>query len=260
MYLKEPPLYFISDAHLGLHINGCDAREEHLIEFLHKTILPGCSLFIVGDLFDFWIEYRRAIRPEYFNVLCELKNLVKNGVEIHYLAGNHDFALGSFLENTIGIHIHTDHYTTQLQGKNIHLFHGDGLIKGDVGYRFLKKILRNPFNQKIYRFLHPDIGVPLGSFCSGSSRKVTSKFITENILQEYRNQAHKYLDNGDDIVVFGHTHRAEIRHWDNKTYCNTGEWIHEYTFAKLEDGIMSLWRYIPGEKPVEIAEILQNTH
>jgi UDP-2,3-diacylglucosamine hydrolase len=244
--------YFISDAHLGLPINGCDEREDNLISFLETTLKPGCNLFIVGDLFDFWIEYNQAIRPDYFNILCILKQLVKTGVTIHYLAGNHDFALGSFLEKNVGTIIHEKHYITELQGKRVHLYHGDGLIKKDAGYRILKKILRNPVNQKIYKIIHPDIGVPLGSFCSGSSRKVTSNFITENVLEEYREHARKFLNKGDDIVIFGHTHRPEIFHWNEKTYCNTGEWIHDYTYAKLENGKMSLWRYIQGGNTQEI--------
>jgi len=252
MDTRQKPLYFISDAHLGLSIKGCDQREAHLIEFLRCIAATGQGLFILGDLFDFWIEYRRAIRPDYFSVLCELARLVEKGIPIHYLAGNHDFALGPFLEKTVGIQTHDAHYTATLQGKKVYLYHGDGLIRRDVGYRILKKILRNPFNQKLYKFLHPDIGVPLGSLCSGSSRKVTSHFITEDVLQEYRDHARRYLNAGNDIVMFGHTHRPEIRHWDGKTFCNTGEWIKQYTYAKLENGVLSLWRYIPGQNPQEI--------
>jgi UDP-2,3-diacylglucosamine hydrolase len=244
-------VYFISDAHLGLPISDCAERERHLIAFLREIAADGKILFIVGDLFDFWIEYNTAIRPEYFPVLHELRKLVESGVEIHYLAGNHDFILGSFLEKTIGIHTHSGHYTTVLQEKKIHLFHGDGLIKRDTGYRILKRILRNPINQRLFKILHPNIGIPLGSFCSGSSRKVTSKFITESVLEEYRNHAREYLQK-TDIVVFAHTHRPEIRHCNGKTYCNSGEWIRKYTFAKLENGRMTLWNYFPGGAVEEI--------
>jgi len=251
---SDAPVYFISDSHLGLLIRDGVEREKNLISFLREIAANGKALFIVGDLFDFWIEYKSAIRPEYFPVLHELRKLAESGVEIHYMAGNHDFLLGPFLEKKIGIIIHLDHFTTVLQSKKIHLFHGDGLIKRDVGYRILKKILRNPFNQRFFKFLHPDIGVPLGSFCSGSSRKVTSKFITEGILEEYRNHAREYLRSGDDIVIFAHTHRPEIKHYNGKTYCNSGEWIRKYTFAKLESGAMTLWQYFPGGEIQEIPE------
>jgi UDP-2,3-diacylglucosamine hydrolase len=208
----------------------------------------------VGDLFDFWIEYRSAIRPEYFPVLHELRKIIENGGEVHYLAGNHDFMLGSFLEKTIGVRLYPGHVSAVLQGRKIRLFHGDGLIKRDVGYRIMKKILRNPVNQKLFKLLHPDLGVPLGSFCSGSSRKMTSKFVTEDILEEYREHARRSLGEGSDIVIFAHTHRPEIRHYEGKTYCNTGEWLRQYTFAKLEGGALSLWRYFPGGKLQEITD------
>ena len=251
---EESPVYFVSDAHLGRKIAGCDDREKHLLSFLETISSKGNRLFIVGDLFDFWIEYRFAIRPDYFKVLYVLRNLVIDGVEIHYLAGNHDFALGPFLEETVGLQIHLDHFETVLQGKKVYLFHGDGLIKSDVGYRALRRVLRNPLNQRIYKLIHPDIGVPLGSFFSGSSRKLTSGWLNERILEEYRACAKEYLAEGNDIVVFAHTHVPEIIQWEGKTFCNSGEWIEKYNFAKLEKGVMSLWRFFPDKPPQQILD------
>jgi UDP-2,3-diacylglucosamine hydrolase len=248
---NELPVYFISDAHLGVSIAGNTDREEHLLAFLRSIAPKAGALYIVGDLFDFWIEYKHAIRPDYFPLLHELRSLVEQGVEVHYLAGNHDFALGSFLTDTIGLHIHPNTCEPIIQGKKLHIYHGDGLIRMDVGYRILKKILRNPFNQKLYKLLHPGIGVPLGSLCSGSSRKVTSKRRHEAFLEEYRRCARKQLHNDTDIVVYGHTHCPEIHYWGNKTYCNTGEWIHIFTYAVLEHGRMRLWQYFPGKNPQE---------
>jgi len=248
------PILFISDAHLGRHIPGCDDREKHLLTFLDRIASRAEKVFIVGDLFDFWIEYRYAIRPDYFKVLYELRKLVCGGVEIHYLAGNHDFALGPFIGEIIGLKTHLDHLDTTIQGKRLHLFHGDGLIKADIGYRALRRVLRNPLNQKLYKLLHPNIGVPLGSFCSGSSRKMTSRWISEGVLEEYRQRAREYFASGNDIVVFGHTHRPEIRRWGDKVFCNPGEWIRRYTYAKLENGEMSLWEYFPDKPPQRITE------
>jgi len=247
------PAYFISDAHLGVRISGNTDREQHLLAFLRSIAPKAGALYIVGDLFDFWIEYKYAIRPDYFPLLHELRSLVEQGVEVHYLAGNHDFALGPFLTDVIGLHIHPDRYEPVIQGKKLHIFHGDGLIKMDVGYRILKKILRNSVNQKLYRLLPPGIGVPLGSLCSGSSRKITSKRRHEAFLEEYRVCARKQLLTDTDIVVYGHTHCPEIYHWGNKTYCNSGEWIHIFTYAVLENGRMSLWQYRPGQNPQEFA-------
>jgi UDP-2,3-diacylglucosamine hydrolase len=243
--------YFVSDAHLGVRINGYDARQERLFAFFDAITSNAGALYIVGDLFDFWIEYKHGIRPDYFLVVSRLRRLVESGVKVHYLAGNHDFALGPFLRDIVGVHIHPEHFETVIQGKKVHLYHGDGLVKNDVGYRLLKKVLRNPFNQKLYKLLHPDIGVPLASFFSGNSRKMLANWLTEEKLEEYRQNARRLLESSD-IVVFGHTHRPEILRYGTKTYVNTGEWIRKYTFAKMENGTIGLWEWFADRPAQEI--------
>jgi UDP-2,3-diacylglucosamine hydrolase len=241
--------YFVSDAHLGINMPGHDNRQADLLSFFDAISADAAELFIIGDLFDFWIEYRHAIRPEYFVVVSRLRRLVESGTKVHYLAGNHDFALGPFLRDTVGLHIHQEHFETVIQGKKAHLYHGDGLVKKDVGYRILKKILRNPFNQKLYKLLHPNIGVPLALFFSGNSRTMLSNWLTEEKLEEYRQNAKRYLE-ANDIVIFGHTHRPEIKKYGDKTYVNTGEWIRKYTYAKMENGEISLWQWF-ADRPAE---------
>jgi UDP-2,3-diacylglucosamine hydrolase len=244
--------YFVSDAHLGISIRGHDDRQQRLFSFFDSITESAESLYIVGDLFDFWIEYRCAIRPDYYSVVARLGRLVESGVEIHYLAGNHDFALGPFLRERVGVHVHQEHLETIIQGKKVHLYHGDGLVKKDVGYRILKRILRNPVNQRLYKLLHPDIGVPLGTFFSGNSRKMLANWLTEEKLEEYRQHARRLLETSD-IVIFGHTHKPEIRKYGDKTYVNTGEWIRKYTFAKMEKGEIRLWEWFEDKPAEEIA-------
>ena len=149
--------YFVSDAHLGINMPGHNDREARLLSFFDEIAASAETLYIVGDLFDFWIEYKYSIRPDYFHVVNRLRLLVENGTQVHYLAGNHDFALGPFLGETLGLLIHPDHFETVIQGKRVHLFHGDGLFKRDVGYRFLRRILRNQTFQKMYKILHPEL-------------------------------------------------------------------------------------------------------
>ncbi|HUI91579.1 MAG TPA: UDP-2,3-diacylglucosamine diphosphatase [Chitinivibrionales bacterium] len=245
--------YFVSDAHLGISLSGHDGRQAHLLSFFDSFLADADALYIVGDLFDFWIEYRCAVRPDYFPVVCKLFSLVKSGVRVHYLAGNHDFALGPFLTDVVGVAIHHDHFETQIQGKKVHLYHGDGIVKADKGYRVLKKILRNPFNQRLYKLLHPDIGVPLASFFSGSSRKILADWITEEKREEYRQNARRLLETSD-IVIFGHTHKPEIKKFGDKVYVNTGEWIRRYTYAKMENGEIKLFEWFPEKRAVEIKE------
>ncbi len=244
--------YFIADAHLGIQLNGYDNREKDLISFLHEIRDSASYLFIVGDLFDFWIEYKHAIRPEYFSILHEFKLLRDSGISIYYLAGNHDFALGPFLEHEIGMKTFSNHLDISVQGKNIHLVHGDGIIKSDVGYRFWRTMLRNPLNQKIYKLLHPNIGVPIASTLSKWSRSFALKKCSEEIRRKYMKEAIKYLDKGSDIIIMGHTHYPELYNINTKFYCNVGEWIRKYSYAKLENGVLSLWQYFTDKPHVEI--------
>lgn len=244
--------YFISDAHLGIHRAGCEQRQIHLFTFLEQIRDHASHLIIVGDLFDFWIEYKHAIRPVYFPVLHEIRKLVENGTKIMYLAGNHDFALGPFLSAVIGIETFPGHLDLQLQGKHIHLFHGDGLLKSDFVYRLWSKALRNPINQRLFKCIHPDIGIAFATLCSGTSRALNSKRWSDRKLHELRLHAERFLASSSDIVVFGHSHVPEIHESGGKVYCNTGEWMLRYTYAKLQNGSMGLWDFLPGTQPRQI--------
>ncbi len=244
--------YFISDAHLGSDIPGCGDREEVLLSFLREIAPRAEYLFIVGDLFDFWIEYRRAIRPDYFRILAELHRLSRSGTKIHYCMGNHDFAIGHFIEDTIGITIYPDGFQGELQGKRLYVTHGDELRCSDRSNLFLRRLLRNPVLQFCYKVLHPNIGVPLGELFSRLSRKHLQIHASEEILEEYRRAAGRLLDTGYDIFIAGHTHLPELRYLVNGIYCNTGNWISRYSFAMLEDGEIGLWRYLPGQPPERI--------
>jgi UDP-2,3-diacylglucosamine hydrolase len=238
---------FISDAHFGISLPGFDDRETLFFRFLEREAVTLSELYIVGDLFDFWIEYRHTIRPDYFLVLHHLKLLIDRGISVHYLAGNHDFALGPFLQKTMGIRIYPGALSRDIQGKRVYLYHGDGLIKRDVGYRILKKLLRNPLNQRIYKLLHPNIGVPLGSLVSGSSRKYLNRPLAENLRNEYRDCAKKRLNDGHDMVIYGHIHLPEFLSYPSGIYCNLGSWLQHYTYAIMENGALALYRYHDGE-------------
>ncbi len=256
MISERDSVFFISDAHFGIHMPGYDNREKLFKELVDQICCRGTDLIIVGDLFDFWVEYRHAIRPDYFPVLVQLSRLVESGVKVHYLAGNHDFALGEFLQRTIGISVYENSLDLQLQGRKIHLFHGDGILKKDVGYRVLKSLLRNKAYQKLYKMIHPDLGVAFGIFCSGSSRKYTSRRISQAIIEEYRQAAFKDLQNSaSDLVIYGHTHHGELVRFGSKEYCNTGAWLVHQNFATLLNGEMILWKYVQGSAPVKVDPI-----
>lgn len=245
MSLKK--ICFISDAHFGIDLPGFGDRERLFIKWLRQYAHEWSDLYIVGDLFDFWIEYRHAIRPDYFMVLHHLSNIIELGVAVHYLAGNHDFALGPFLGRTLGINTSPGAVERELQGRKVHLYHGDGLVKKDIGYTVFKKMLRNPLNQRIYKLLHPDIGVPLGNLISGSSRKYLNKPLSDTLRDQYRAAALNILENGRDLVIYGHIHQPDLVKYPCGTYCNIGSWLNHYTYAVMESGSLRLLRYREGE-------------
>lgn len=238
--MSKDCVYFISDVHLGIDLKGIESREDDLIAFLKKISLKASELYIVGDLFDFWIEYKHAIRPCYFKILHQFRYMVEQGIKINYVAGNHDFALGSFLTDVMGFNIIPDDASITIQGKKVYLRHGDGVIKRDWGYRLLRKLLRVKFFQNIYKILHPNIGVPLASSFSGSSRHFNSSKFTKERRKEYLEAAKGFLRKGHDILFMGHTHHPALYKMEEGIYCNTGEWMKTYSYATMQKGKLTL--------------------
>lgn len=242
--MTAPSAFFVSDAHLGVYRKGCDQREQLLVEFIESLHGRASHLFIVGDLFDFWFDYPRLIRADYFEILCALRALRRTGARIHYIAGNHDFALGSFLPQTLGLTVHEREFLGEVQGKRLLVQHGDGILKRDWSYRMLRAVLRNRFNQSLYRMVHPSMGLWLAAMASRTSRGINGGVLPRWALEGYREKARSMLaERQSDIVVLGHTHTPEILEGAPGVYCNSGEWMKLFSFAKLENGRMTLWNY-----------------
>lgn len=163
--------YFISDLHLGARYRGLDpGREALVLRFLEEKASTGSHLFILGDLFEFWMEYARFVPKEHFRILAALEMLSRSRVEVHYLSGNHDFNLGAFFRDQLGLVVHSDEIRMELQGKRLLMLHGDGLAPSDWKYRIMKKVLRHPMSNRCFRLLHPDFGMGLALAASKASR------------------------------------------------------------------------------------------
>ena len=247
-------VYFISDAHLGDQLPYPPQRQNDLVTFLTSTGNQMTHLYILGDLFDFWIEYRHAIRPDFFPILHCFRTLVEKGVQVEYVCGNHDFSFGSFLTDHVGIRIHDEPITVNLQGRQIHLVHGDGIIQSDVSQRLLKKLLRNRYLHKFYHMLHPTMGVSLAQFISMASRRRNNQHGLKYNYTDYRAVA-KTMLNQHDMVLMGHTHHPELIEWDDKVYCNTGDWVKHFTYARLQEGHLELFQYQRQKEPTSIQAI-----
>jgi UDP-2,3-diacylglucosamine hydrolase len=229
-------IYFLSDAHLGGEDESREKKkEQRLLSLLEKIKEDGEYLYLVGDMFEFWFEYRNAIPKGYLEILSKLKELVDGGIKVIYLVGNHDFWLGDFLPTHLGIPIFKDSIEAVHQGKRIFISHGDGLAKKDRGYRVLKRILRNRVNIFLYRQIPPDISYPLAKFVSHQSRSWVQKR-DNSFLQEYENFAMEKLTQGFDAVILAHTHVPVIKNSGNGVYINLGDWFLHFTYGKLIEG------------------------
>jgi UDP-2,3-diacylglucosamine hydrolase len=236
-------VFIISDAHIGAQSAGEEEKKAALLRsFLQYVAGQSARLIINGDLFDFWFEYHHAIPRTHFHLIAQLALMSRNGTTIDYVAGNHDFWLGTFMAQEVGLHVHRDEMELTCAGRRIYIRHGDGLLKKDHGYRVLKKILRHPLNIFLYRLLHPDIGVPLALFFSQMSRNA-EKNVYFKTDEEYRAWAFKKIDEGYDGVILGHSHiPALVRHGQG-WYANAGNWIQAFTFINIDNGQPGLYRW-----------------
>lgn len=228
------PVFFLSDAHLGaVLIPDPQEQTKRFFNFLDLIRQNGKSLVLVGDLFDFWYEWRHVIPKRHFRILYRLRALAEAGIQIHYLAGNHDFRLKGFLEEEIGLHTHDCFFPADINGQSIYIDHGDGLLASDHGYRLLKKILRNRAAQRIFSWLHPDWGWALARGTSVTSRTLIKEDPDQD--HDYLIHALKMFGEGYDGVVLGHTHRPVEHLQGEHVYVNLGDWITHYSFG-LHDG------------------------
>ncbi len=238
--MSSDHLFFVSDAHLGARSAVDEAPQRSRFHDFLAT-LPGRAktLYIVGDLFDFWFEYRTAIPRDLFPTLAALDRLRIGGVEIVYLNGNHDFWLGPFLRDTLGIRTVDGACPVEAQGRRLWLHHGDGLVGGDLGYKVLRRVLRSPISVRLYQLLHPDLGIPLAHAVSELSRRSRGHGPLEP-ERLWREIAQPRFDEGYDAVLVGHFHRVHEQRDGNRQFIVLGDWIDHFTYAELANGELVL--------------------
>jgi UDP-2,3-diacylglucosamine hydrolase len=232
---KGDKVYFISDAHLELRKERTD-REDKLIRFFDIVKSDGKYLYIVGDLFDFWFEYKYTVPAGYFRILAGLYDLTSSGIEVYYIPGNHDFWMKDYLKKQVGVRLTGDRYEAEHFGIKILITHGDGIRVDDRGYRFIKRIFRNRFCIWLYSQLPPNLAYRLAMSTSKKSRDyTTSRNIKDST--DYIEFAKRENEKGFDVVVMGHVHKPEIEEAGPGLYINCGDFISNYSYLDLdEDG------------------------
>lgn len=220
-------IYFISDIHLGLLPDEEEYRRERLlVDLLYSIKDDAEALYIVGDLYDYWFEYRRVIQKQFFRTLTAIQDLVEAGVKVVYVIGNHDFLHRDLYRNVIGVELVDVSLKREYFGKRFYIAHGDDYVQNDTGYRILKKILRNRFMQGLFGLVHPDLGIYIAGGTSKKSRAYTND-------KEYGEKdgllasASGIINLGYDFVVFGHLHQRQYVKMGNGYYVNLGSWLEQ---------------------------------
>jgi UDP-2,3-diacylglucosamine hydrolase len=248
-----PPLYFISDAHLGAGDAAAERRKLTLLLALLADVLrEKADLYIVGDLFDFWYEYRSVVPRGYHRLYQALEDLRRAGCGVTYLAGNHDFAIGDFFSRDLDITVVRDDFEFTAQNRRFYLFHGDGLAVRDGGYRLLKRVLRSPLSQRLYRVLHPDLGYAIARRFSHGSRDYTSGR-DYGETDGMRIEAERRISSGIDIVIMGHRHVPCREVIGSGVYVNLGDWLSHFTYAVCRDGEIALYTMRQGSQELYAA-------
>jgi len=246
-------VYFISDVHLGVpnEKRTEEAHQDALIAFL-RHIEPGDQLFIVGDLFDFWFEYRSSVPTTGARVIFELYALGQRGVQVVIMPGNHDIWLGSYLRDQVGLDVQSNPLEMELQGKKLYITHGDE-FGADWKFRVSRAILKNRFCISLFRLLHPDLGVALGRRTSQVS-DAQSQATPSSDQKVYVTAAEKLIRAGHDFVLCGHYHTAVDREILDGRLIVLGNWLRSDTYAVMENGDVRLmkWAGDRGELLVEM--------
>jgi UDP-2,3-diacylglucosamine hydrolase len=220
--------FFISDIHVGLQ----DKQEEKLkldnLERLFAMIkAEGRSLYMLGDIFDYWMEFRHLVPKGFTRFYCMLSDLVRNGIRVTYFAGNHDFYLGRFFDEELGVKTCYGMQEFTIDGSKFILAHGDGLGKGDIGYKLFIHVIRNPFNIALLSRFHPDFAIGIMKGYSRFSRDKKSGvdvFETDRLLNFAKSLAQ---EKDFDYFICGHNHVHGITELPGTShkYANLGSWI-----------------------------------
>lgn len=232
-------------------------REKKLVRWLDMVSVDADGIFLMGDIFDFWFEYKYVVPKGYVRLMGKIAEITDKDIPVHVFRGNHDIWAKDYLGDEMNVVLHRKPVIMEFDGQKLFLAHGDGLGPGDTGYKLLKKVFEFKPNQFLFRWLHPDIGTWMGLYFSRQSRlaniaKYEKEVKEENsidpkdeMLMHYAKR--KVGDNPDiDYFIFGHRHiPIHEKVGENAEMIILGDWIEHFSYGVFADGKMSL-RYFDG--------------
>jgi UDP-2,3-diacylglucosamine hydrolase len=246
-------IYFASDFHFGIPDRDSSLKREAIfIRWLDEVKKDASEIYLMGDLFDFWFEYKTVIPRGYIRLLGKLSEITDSGIPVHLFRGNHDMWAFDYLEKETGIKLHRDPETVKFGEMVFYLAHGDGLGPGDYGYKLIKKIFQFPLNQWLFRWIHPDWGIRMGLYWSRKSRY--ANLANENIVQKDIDTVNSRLsvhsrdilkkDPSIDFFIYGHWHvPLDIPIGAHARQISLGDWITNFTYAVFNGNDLKLCRF-----------------
>ncbi|MEI2759148.1 MAG: UDP-2,3-diacylglucosamine diphosphatase [Bacteroidia bacterium] len=241
-------IYFISDFHLGAPTSEESLiRERKICQWLETIKADVSILFILGDVFDFWFEYRHVVPKGYVRILGKLAEIADKGIPIYLFTGNHDMWMFDYLPKELGIKLYRQPEEFNFDNRKFLIGHGDGLGPGDHGYKFIKKVFANKFCQWLFARLHPNFGISLANFWSRKSRQHTghhdAKYLGDDkeYLVQYIIETEKTKH--FDYYIFGHRHLPIDKQIESSHYINLGDWLSYFTYAEWDGSKLSLKKF-----------------
>ena len=237
---NKKKIYFASDNHLGAPaVDISRVREKKFVNWLEFIKKDASSIFLLGDLFDFWFEYKTVVPKGFTRVLGKLAEISDSGIKINFFAGNHDLWMRDYFQKELGIEVHHKPLKIKINESKFFLAHGDGLGPGDIGYKLMKGVFTNPVSKWFFRWLHPDIGVTLGKYLSQKNKLISGdenvEFLGEQKEPSLVFSKSKLKEEHFDYLIFGHRHLPiEIPLNEKAKYVNLGDWIRSYTYGVFD--------------------------
>lgn len=246
---ENKKIYFASDQHLGAPDREKSfPREQKFIHWLNEVKEDASAIFLLGDLFDFWFEYKTVVPKGFVRVLGKLAEIRDSGIPIYFFVGNHDLWMRDYFETELNIPVYHTTQEFKINDKILLIGHGDGLGPHDKGYKRMKKVFTFPLFKWLFRWLHPDLGVKLGQYMSVKNKMISGdedfKYLGEDKEWLVQYCKRKLESKHYDYFVFGHRHLPlDIQLNNNSKYINLGDWVQYFTYASFENNSLLLKKY-----------------
>ncbi|HOT88618.1 MAG TPA: UDP-2,3-diacylglucosamine diphosphatase [Bacteroidales bacterium] len=247
---QKNKIYFASDCHLGVpNYASSLEREKIFVHWLDSIKTDAKEIFLLGDIFDFWFEYKRVVPKGYVRLLGKLAELSDSGIIINYFTGNHDMWIFDYFTKELNIKIYRNPIEKNIDGKLFYIAHGDGIGPGDYKYKFIKKVFSNKVCQRLFAYLHPGFGLWLATYFSTKSR-IANGNSDEIFLGEEKERLIQFINEKEktthfDYYIFGHRHLPIDMQIKNTRYINLGEWVNHFSYSTWANNSLELCYFKP---------------